>query len=251
MAGGYNPACFAAIAAAEDRHFWFRARNRALCTVLTGLRGRMPADARILEVGCGAGAALHVLEQVFPSASVVGMDLFAEGLRLAQARCRASLLQARIEAHPFGTQFDLVGIFDVLEHVDHDDRALESIRDLLAPGGSLALTVPAGRHLWSAFDVEAHHCRRYSRALLLERLDHAGFAVRYLTPFMTAVYPLVWFSRRVRPQRGPTPATATELHPPAWLNALMDAALRPERWVLRAGGRLPFGTSLLAIATRR
>ena len=247
---GYDPRYFAGVAAAERWHFWFRARNRVLRTIMMPLRDSLPAEPRVLEIGCGTGNTLRVLRDVFPSATLVGMDLFAEGLRYAKAETGAALIQARIEAFPFTTRFHLVGLFDVLEHIECDDAALDAIRNQLEPGGVLVVTVPAGMHLWSAFDAEAHHCRRYSRAVLTERLEAAGFELRYISPFMTAIYPLVWVSRRLRRPSSGT-AAASELQPAAWLNAAADLGLRPERWLLRAGRALPFGTSLLAVAVRR
>lgn len=240
---GYDPAYFEAIAAVERRHFWFRARGRVLRTVLAPLAARLPAAARVLEVGCGTGNTLRVLEESYPAATIVGMDLFADGLRYARTATRAHLLQGRIEAAPFRTRFDVIGLFDVLEHIEHDEEALRAIHGLLEPGGHLAITVPADPHLWSDVDVVAHHWRRYARAELIDRIERAGFAVSYVTPFMTVTYPLLWLSRRL--ERGP------ELDVPAWLNAVLDTSLRPERWLLRARLPLPFGTSLLALATRR
>jgi SAM-dependent methyltransferase len=253
---GYDPKHFAAIAKTERRHFWFRARNRALLTVLAPLGAVMPADPRVLEIGCGTGNTLRVLERACPGATVVGMDLFAEGLRYARSESHAFLLQGRIEAPPFRTKFHLIGLFDVLEHIEHDHEALEAIRDMLEPGGRLALTVPAGPHLWSAFDEAAHHWRRYEIDGLRARLEGAGYEVHYLTPFMTATYPALWLSRRLsqartRTERTVEEAVDSELNVPTWMNVLLDLSLRPERWVLKAGGRLPMGTSLLAVASRR
>jgi SAM-dependent methyltransferase len=265
MAAGYAPQHFAVVAAAERRHFWFRARNRVLLTVLAPLGRRMLAGARVLEIGCGTGNTLRVLEQACPTALVVGMDLFAEGLQYARRETRAHLLQGRAEAAPFRTPFDLIGLFDVLEHIDRDAAALVAIRDLLAPGGHLVLTVPARRSLWSDVDVAARHARRYERDELVARLDTAGFDVRYVTPFMTATYPALWLSRRLRRADAqaanaaqlPTPtqehdeSVYAELRVNPWVNAAFDASLRPERWIVRAGRRLPFGSSLLAVAVRR
>jgi SAM-dependent methyltransferase len=249
-APGYDPGHFSAVAAAERWHFWFRARNRVLRIVMTPLRESLPAHPRVLEIGCGTGNTLRVLRDVFPSASLVGMDLFAEGLRYARAETGAALIQARLEAFPFTTCFHLVGLFDVLEHIEHDAAALDAIHNQLAPGGVLVITVPAGMHLWSAFDVEAHHCRRYSRAVLTERLGAAGFELRYISSFMSAIYPLVWLSRRLRRPSSGT-AASSELRPRAWQNAAADLGLRPEQWLLRKGCSLPFGTSLIAVAVRR
>lgn len=250
---GYDPALFDAIAAAERRHFWFRARNRVLEAVLSPLGARMAAGTRALEIGCGTGNTLRVLSRACPRATVVGMDLFAEGFRHA-AQGRARLVQGRLEQSPFRTRFDLVGLFDVLEHIEDDRQALESIRLLLEPGGHLVLTVPAGPHLWSAFDTASHHWRRYTRDELQARLEGAGFELRYMTPFMTASYPALWLARKLRSRarsqvERPDDAILAELAIPGWLNAVLDLALRPEGVILRAGGRLPVGTSLLAVAS--
>lgn len=257
MTRGYDPQFYETIAAVQQRHFWFRSRERVLLAVLRPIGRRLPRDARVLEIGCGTGQILRLLDRACPSASlIVGMDMFAEGLHHAHRQTRASLLQARLEAPPFARRFHLIGLFDVLEHIQRDRDALAMIADLLEPGGHLVVTVPAGRHLWSAVDVAAQHARRYERAELAERLEQAGFTLRFLTPFMTATYPIVWLQRRLRsrPSGSATEAAEAvhaELHLPRWLNAALDGSLRPEGWLLRAGARLPFGSSLLAIATRR
>src|SRR5689334_25372807 len=177
---GYDPAYFEAVAAVERRHFWFLARGRVLRTALAPLAATLPADARVLEIGCGTGNTLRVLEDSCPKATIVGMDLFADGLRFAKTASRAHLLQGRIETPPFRTRFHLIGLFDVLEHLEHDEEALRAIHRLLEPGGHLVITVPAGPHLWSDVDVVAHHWRRYARAELIDRIERAGFALSYV-----------------------------------------------------------------------
>lgn len=96
MPAGYNPAHFKALFEVEDRHFWFRARNRALSAVISGLAAAFPRRCRILEVGCGDGNTLRMLEESCPGAAVVGMDLFAEGLEYARQRTRAPLVRGRM-----------------------------------------------------------------------------------------------------------------------------------------------------------
>src|SRR5205814_3237017 len=123
---------------------------------------RLPAGYRVVEIGCGTGNTLRMLKEACSTAAlIVGIDLFEEGLVYARRRTNASLVRARIEDAPFVVPFEVVGMFDVLEHIEDDAAALSSVRSLTRPGGHLVLTVPAHKALWSRFDEESHHCRRY------------------------------------------------------------------------------------------
>ena len=99
---------------------------------------------------------------------------------------------------PFGKQFDLVGMFDVLEHIPQERETLAALWNYLAPGGRLLLTVPAHPVLWSYFDEAAQHCRRYSVQDLREKLVEAGFQVEFLSQFMACIFPMVWIYRKMR-----------------------------------------------------
>lgn len=258
MPDGFDPDHFANLFAAEDRHFWFRARNLALKTIIQTLTPRLPARCRVIEVGCGTGNTLRMMEEACPDARIiVGMDMFEEGLQYARRRTAVPLVRGRIEDAPFNAPFDLVGLFDVLEHVQDEMSGLEQIRMLIKPGGYLLLTVPARKELWSRFDEEAHHCRRYEPDELRQRLAAAGLEVDYLTPFMAALYPLLrgsrWLSARTNDVR-------RRLHLPEKSTLLSDFAVRPgvnelvgwilkrEAGTLRKRQQIPRGTSLLALA---
>lgn len=255
----YDPQYFAPLYAAEDRHFWFRARGGVIAAAAArAVRGR-PPGYRVLEVGCGTGVALRTLAAACPQGSVVGMDLFAEGLRFARRRVATPLVRGDAHAPPFRVPFAAVGLFDVLEHLPDDRAVLRDLHAMLAPGGALLLTVPASPALWSYFDEASHHCRRYTRADLAAKLAGAGFAVEYLSPFMAALFPVLWAGRRVaalreRLARRPADAGAMaidELRVVPGLNGLLAAVLGWERlWVAR-GWRLPMGSSLLAIARKQ
>src|SRR5690349_7249949 len=88
---------FAPLFAAEDRHFWFRARNRVLSALLRTLTASLPAGYRALEVGCGNGNVLRVLEQVCHRGEVIGLDHHEERLHYARQRVRCQLVQADID----------------------------------------------------------------------------------------------------------------------------------------------------------
>jgi len=258
MSPGYDPDHFAALFAVEDRHFWFGARNLALSTVIDAIAPQLPAGYRVLEVGCGTGNTLRMLQHACSGASlIVGIDLFEEGLVYARRRTGLPLVRARIEQTPFAVPFEMVGMFDVLEHIEDDRASLREVRGLTAPGGYLLLTVPANMALWSRFDEESHHCRRYEPDQLRDCLAAAGFSVDYLTPFMVTLYPIArvsrWVSSRANDLRRrlgfeSKSAVMNDLVVRPVINDLMRFMLRQEAPLLRRRRRLSMGTSLLAVA---
>lgn len=248
---------FEPLFAAEEGHFWFRARNRSIAAA-TRLIPDWDSIKDIIEHGCGTGFVLRELQRVFPQARVTGADLFAEGLSLARKRFSGTLVQTDLLQCDYRQAFDLVGLFDVLEHLDDDRLALETLRQQLRPGGWLLLTVPAHMVLWSDYDVASGHRRRYSRRELKARLFEAGFEVRFCTEFMSILFPLMFLRRRFAWDRvGATANTGcgsdaltNELQVNPFLNRIFDVMLRPEAAWIAQGRRLPAGTSIMALARR-
>ena len=251
---GYDPAFFEALLAAEDHHFWFRHRNAVIADAVTMMVAGLEPGYRVLEVGCGTGNTLRVLERVCAGGTVTGSDAFDEGLRVARQRVRCELVHADIRDLPMPGPFAIIAAFDVLEHIQDDREALRELHQRLAPGGRLVLTVPADMALWSYADEAAHHFRRYSSRELRHALETTGLDVEYLTPFMSLVYPLMRVSRGLRRRRS-TGADTFHLTlqdlriVPVW-NDMLRRALSCERPLLRRRMTLPLGTSLLAVARR-
>ena len=90
---------------------------------------------------------------------------------------------------PFNTKYDLICMFDVLEHVEDAAGALARLASMLEPGGKIVVSVPAYMWLWSDHDVVLHHFRRYSRPRLRADLTAAGLRVQKLSYFNTALVP--------------------------------------------------------------
>ena len=100
-----------------------------------------------------------------------------EGLRLRLAAIRPSgieLVQADARQRPYDLEFDVVGAFDVLEHIAEDLDALRQLVRAVKPGGGVLLTVPQHPALWSPIDEYSHHQRRYTRQGLIELLRLGG-----------------------------------------------------------------------------
>src|SRR6266849_5169106 len=108
----------------------------------------------------------------------VGVDVSAEALEFCRARGLGRVRQGAAESLPYeDAQFDLVTGLDVVEHLDDDVAGLSEMFRVLRPGGRALLFVPAFMFLWGVQDDVSHHRRRYTLAVLKERLGAAGLTV--------------------------------------------------------------------------
>jgi SAM-dependent methyltransferase len=256
----YDPQFFSELAQIEDQHFWFRSRNCIIATLAEQITRNLRGGYRVLEVGCGTGNVLRVLEKACPRGTVVGMDLFSEGLAFARTRTTCPLVRGNIEQPGFGVQFDLIGAFDVVEHLPDDVQVFRSLHAMLKPDGILLLTVPARESLWSYFDEVAHHCRRYEISGLRRKLSMNGYEIEFLSEFMASTYPLFWLVRRIRSlkkrsekDRSPEMDRAyslEELRIVPVVNELLTFLLTQEAKLIGSRFVLPFGSSVIVVARR-
>jgi SAM-dependent methyltransferase len=241
----YDPDGFAHIFGVEDRHFWFVERNRLICWAL---RKYFPNARSFCEVGCGTGVVLRAMEREFPGLNLTGMDCFPEALDLARQRLkRTILLNGDILNLPLTSAVDVIGAFDVLEHIPDDKAALAGLYRAIKPGGGLILTVPQHRFLWSVSDEIGHHQRRYDRADLVRKVEAEGFRILRVTSFVSILLPLLWLNRR---RASSKEDALSELKIGDKLNTLCGAMLAFERGLIRSGLSLPMGSSLLLVALR-
>ena len=241
-----DPVLYQQMRELEDRHWWFVGRRRIVSALLRRLQ--LPAEARVLDVGCGTGGNLQMLAH-FGALTAVELDEAAA--QLARDRGVAPILRGRLpDALPLAEQhFELITLLDVLEHIEDDAATLQTMHRLLAPGGHLLLTVPAFGFLWGPHDEVHHHQRRYRREPLRQLLQANGFHVNQLSYYNTWLFPpaaLVRLLRRALPL-GKSNAELTL--PPAPLNALLAGLFASERFVLPHAS-LPFGVSLLALVQK-
>lgn len=245
---GFRPEDFSALAAAEADSFWFNARNDL---ITWALRSYFPGAQSVLEVGCGTGYVLRALEAAFPAIRTTGCELFPDGLRYAKATLeRSELLQADARDLPFTEEFDVVGAFDVLEHIDDDEGALASFYRATRPGGGVLVSVPQHPWLWSPADEHACHERRYTRRELSSKLESAGFTIERLTSFVTLLLPAMAASRRRSRSRPRAYEPSAEHAAAARHGAVLSRAMAAEGWLIRRGVSLPAGGSLFAVARR-
>jgi SAM-dependent methyltransferase len=245
---GFRATHFAELAALEAGSFWFRARNRL---IIWALSKYCSGFGSFLEVGCGTGYVLAAIAKAFPRAHFHGSEIFSAGLAFAAARePSAEFMQMDARDIPFVDEFDAIGMFDVLEHIDEDEIVLGQVREALAPNGYMLLTVPQHTWLWSATDDYACHVRRYSANELHAKVRAAGFEILRSTSFVSTLLPAMMVSRWTKKRAASEGDAAAELSMPAWLNRAFEIMLSTEIWMIRMGLSFPVGGSRLVVARK-
>ena len=244
---GFKPEYFPRLAAIEPEHFWFRARN---ALIQWALGKYFPKAESFFESGCGTGYVLAGIRETFPRMRLIGSDIFTDGLVFAKARLPGvELYQMDAQRIFFECEFDVVGAFDVLEHLVEDESALAQMFNAARPGGGLLVTVPQQRYLWSASDKFAMHQRRYSRAELRAKVQSAGFEIERITSFNSLLFPLMVWSR-MQQKRDQDLQRWRELEISPALNKIFESILKLERLLIKKGLSFPVGGSLLLIGRR-
>ncbi len=245
---GFDPELFDALYQIEPTHFWFGARNQM---IVSTLQRYFPTFKNMMEIGCGTGYVLAAIEAQFPAAHLTGTDYFVEGLTYAAQRVKhAQLHQLDARSIEYENHFDVIGMFDVLEHIDEDELVLRQVYKACRPGGGILVTVPQHPFLWSQFDERSSHARRYTRPQIMERIRKAGFNVMYVTSFNSLTLPFMLAARlkNSRGQRAYNILNDFKVNP--FINQFLVHLLNLERHMIQAGITFPAGGSLLVAAQR-
>jgi SAM-dependent methyltransferase len=230
----------------DHRHWWYRARRRILAELIRR-EARPPANAQILEIGCGTG---HNLAMLSGFGHIDGLELDDEARALSEKRLGRKVMSSPLPelAEVSNRHYDLIGAFDVIEHIENDRAALASIATKLKPGGKFVMAVPAHQRMWSAHDVVNHHKRRYSKRSLKALIEGSPLQLDKIGYFNSLLFPLALAERAASKLRGK--ASAGVALPPAPLNAALEKVFGLERHLV---GRLPLpiGLSLFAVASAK
>ncbi len=185
-----NPLAVQAMIAAESAHPWYRAR---LFFVENALSSFETKDVKILDFGCGSGAALDVCKHL-GFAQTLGLDVSDD--------CVESTKRRGIRAEKIGLEFpevkedfDFIICLDVLEHLQDDVNYLSKLKNLLRDNGRLLVSVPAHQFLWSSHDDLNHHFRRYSRKSFIRLVNESQLKIVEIRYWNSLLFPLFVFSR--------------------------------------------------------
>ncbi|HKX46530.1 MAG TPA: class I SAM-dependent methyltransferase [Planctomycetota bacterium] len=238
----------------ERDHWWFRGRRTVYLGLLRHhLRGERPA--RVLDLGCGMGGFLAGLAalggRVFPS------DVDVESLARCAERGFPRGVVSSGYALPYAdASFDLVCLFDAIEHIEDDARAMREVARVLRPGGRVMVTVPAYQFLYANNDRVARHHRRYTRRALARVLAGAGLEVERNSHANVLLFPLILpvvlaakAAERLFRLRARSDHTNLSLPLPGFLHGLLHAVFAAELPFTKRFD-WPVGHSIAALARK-
>jgi SAM-dependent methyltransferase len=229
----------------SEDHFWFQWRALAAEDVIR--RAQLPTERplKVFDIGCGTGITGRQLGRT-TSWVFDGADLNLEAL----ARCDAGMgrvlyydiLEKRPELHE---HYDVVILFDVVEHIEHTLPFLDAVFFHLKPGGHVLVNVPALMRLYSVYDVVAGHYRRYSLQTLAKEFASFDATVVEQTYWGFSMVPLLLLRKHVL--RGETSQDQTIrtgfLPPSPMAHRLLKGVMRLETSVV---AHPPLGSSVMA-----
>lgn len=232
----------------EEGSFWFKSRN---AIILWAIKKYCPDFRSLIEIGCGTGFVLNGIRNEFINVEIAGSEIHSNGLAYASVRLPdIELMQLDAQQFPFVNEYDVIGAFDVIEHIKEDELVLSNIYDGLKPNGVCLLTVPQHMWLWSDVDKDALHQRRYSAAELHAKLERVGFEVVKSTSFVSLLVPLMLIARKSAKVVSCQSSSTVGLNLPATLNKLMLLIMNIELMLIKLGISLPIGGSRLVVAKK-
>ena len=239
-----NPAAYLQMAETEARHWWSMGRRAILSKMLESLA--LPQNTKILEVGCGTGGNLKMLAK-FGEVSALEKDGTAREIvdKKTNNLFDINAVSCPDEIPFYEQQFDLICLFDILEHIKKDVEALISLKKLLKKNGRILITVPSYQWMYGSDDEFIHHKRRYSAKELREKFVTSGLQPFKITYFNTILFPLAAVVRFKDKLLGSKSATGTSV-PPALINKFLTSIFGAERFLVNHFN-LPFGVSLLCV----
>ncbi|MCA9902366.1 MAG: class I SAM-dependent methyltransferase [Anaerolineae bacterium] len=157
--------------------------------------GKFVQSGKLLDVGCAAGFFLDEARKL--GWQVQGVDVSDYIVQYARSRFGYDVRQGSLLAQDFPQgAYDLVTLWDVIEHVPDPKAYIQHVADLLRSGGIVALATPDINSIparltgqrWVGYKLSEEHVYYFSQRTLSQMLEDAGFEivrVRHVGKYVT------------------------------------------------------------------
>lgn len=253
-----NPAEYETMASLEDEHWWYQGLRDLLTRILQSPLLKHEALDCVLDIGCGTGANLKLLQQILAPSRLSGFDCSTLAIEHArQKAATADVYQSDLcEPEIRRTGYDLLLCSDVLYMTDLDQstRGLRKLTSCLRPGGFLVLHLPAMHWLYSRHDIAVHTRHRFSRAEVVRLFGQLELEIELLTYRMFLLFPAVVMARLPsllgRAALDVSTVRSDITLPAKPVNTLLKRIVEAENRLILKGVRFPFGSSLIAVGRK-
>lgn len=233
--------------AERERTYWWHAGRLAVIDSWLSKWVKPSKDAKILNVGCGTGGTLPILEKY---GKVENIDVSDEAIKFMK---ESGYKVKKVSDHKLPYKdgsFDVVVAFDVLEHIKEHSEALEEWTRVLKKDGAILFTVPAYQWLWSDHDTSLHHFRRYTRSLIKSITPHDARVQRssYYIVFSLPLIVGFRFINKIRGKKGDSESSYVNV--PNFVNNLFTNILKLEASAHKIIA-FPAGTSLITVIRKK
>jgi SAM-dependent methyltransferase len=254
--GDYPSDVFKLLFEIEEKNFWFVNRNEIILNLFKKYLGK--EANKVLEIGSGTGYVLKGLNDIFKKYNLYGSEIHLEGIKFAKNRLpNIEFIQMDATNMPFENEFNAIGAFDVLEHIEDDVKVIQEVHKALKIGGLFIISVPQYQWMWSINDDIAYHKRRYSRKELKEKLTIEGFDIIYISSFVFILFPLMYISRLLKRKKNHEITDEiilremNELKLNPLINSIFGLFMKVDVFLIKMGISLPFGGSLITVARKK
>lgn len=230
----------------QNYHWWFLGRKKLLGSILHYIN--LLAEKNILEIGCGTGPNISVLN--FTKFKVIGLDLSKYALSIVKKRFDIPLINGDLNNLPFkSNSVDIIIAMDVIEHLDNDINGIKEIYRTLKNGGVIIISVPAFKFLWGLQDIVTGHKRRYSLKDIKLKLKNNNFFIIKSHYFNFFLFYPIFFIRRLILILNLKIKSENEVNFPL-LNFFLKKILLVEIFLSKFI-KFPFGVSILCLAKKK
>jgi len=236
----------------ENNSFWFSHRNNCIIQTIK----HFPPPGTIFDVGGGNGfVSLGIKQAGFEVALIEPGHV---GARNARKRGIAPVICGKLEDVGFdANSIPAVGLFDVLEHLEDDQKFLMYLLEKLQPGGFIYATVPAYKFLWSEIDELSGHKKRYTLQSLNKLFRESGYDVEYLSyifvplPLGILLLRVLGPKRRLSDRNRNSRSRSQHQGMNPFFRKILELSLRFEYLLIKRLWRIPFGSSCVVVAQKR
>jgi 2-polyprenyl-3-methyl-5-hydroxy-6-metoxy-1,4-benzoquinol methylase len=221
-----------------EQTWWHYGRVEAVLSALGA--ASVTQTKRVLDVGAGYGGMFALLSSY---GLVDATEPEDQAALVCKERGYNQVYKTESEI-PSDTSYDLIGAFDVIEHVDDDVTFVQNLYTHTSDGGLLVATVPAFQFLWGPHDVTHMHFRRHTNQSMKTLFARAGYEVVYVRYWNVLLFPIACLMRLLK-QGG-----ESSLHPHPFIAFVLKRLLSVEARIVRHVP-IPFGLSVVIVGKKK